>query len=451
MMSHSLLASHLSQANLKTVVSSCGLPTPQYCFIIFFMSSFAAASRALSTTSSALPRPALRGVVFDMDGTLTVPNLDFKEMYARCGVPMSEDLLTALSSMSDANRAEASRHIEEMEAEAASTMVLAKGVLECAKWLSDHEIPMALVTRNTKSTVDTFYERLWWPKGLGVFNPMVSRDVTDPHLPPKPDPSALQYIAQQWNVQLPSDEIIMVGDSPSNDIGFGRKAGVATALVDTGRRCMEQNSGKINSVASGGADIVVDTLAMLPQHLWQKYTITTGPFGEDSNLHKYKTPVPSLKSCVLAAEGNLLALRELPAHEFDAVDQYGNSAIIYAANNGHLEIIKFLMTQEGVDLNRRGYLGNTALSRAARSGHADIIRALMTNDKLDPNIPNDKWQYPLHFAAFKKKPDAVDALIAGGANLLSLDRKGRTPAEDTSDRDIKTKLIHAREMYLKEN
>ena len=37
---------------------------------------------AMSTAS----RPALRGVVFDMDGTLTKPNLDFTEMYRRCGV-----------------------------------------------------------------------------------------------------------------------------------------------------------------------------------------------------------------------------------------------------------------------------------------------------------------------------------------------------------------------------
>ena len=28
-------------------------------------------------------RPVLRGVIFDMDGTLTKPNLDFTEMYRR--------------------------------------------------------------------------------------------------------------------------------------------------------------------------------------------------------------------------------------------------------------------------------------------------------------------------------------------------------------------------------
>ena len=52
---------------------------------------------ALST--SAASRPVLRGVVFDMDGTLTRPNLDFSEMYRRCGVPMSADILEAVAAM----------------------------------------------------------------------------------------------------------------------------------------------------------------------------------------------------------------------------------------------------------------------------------------------------------------------------------------------------------------
>ena len=96
--------------------------------LVLVMSSFAAVAtkRALSSTAASVSRPVLRGVVFDMDGTLTVPNLDFNEMYARCGVPMSEDLLTAIAVMSESNRAEANRHIEDMEAEAARTMVLAK-------------------------------------------------------------------------------------------------------------------------------------------------------------------------------------------------------------------------------------------------------------------------------------------------------------------------------------
>ena len=81
--------------------------------------------RHLSTTPlprlrgvvSTTPLPRLRGVVFDMDGTLTVPNLDFTEMYSRCNVPINEDLLEAISQMTTENAKKANDVIDEMEEE----------------------------------------------------------------------------------------------------------------------------------------------------------------------------------------------------------------------------------------------------------------------------------------------------------------------------------------------
>ena len=47
----------------------------------------------------------------------------------------------------------------------------------------------------------------------------------------------------------------MVGDSPSNDVVFGKRAGVGTALLDTGRAHLEGGG-------ESGADIVVDSLSL---------------------------------------------------------------------------------------------------------------------------------------------------------------------------------------------
>ena len=44
-------------------------------------SHLAAVSRSSGMATAS--RPVLRGVIFDMDGTLTKPNLDFTEMYRR--------------------------------------------------------------------------------------------------------------------------------------------------------------------------------------------------------------------------------------------------------------------------------------------------------------------------------------------------------------------------------
>jgi FMN phosphatase YigB (HAD superfamily) len=78
-------------------------------------------------------------------------------------------------------------------------------------------------------------------------------------MPNKPDPALFHHITGKWRID-PAD-VIMVGDSPANDVAFGRAAGAATVLVDIGRRYLED--GKSNAVA----DIVVDKLMDLPRHL----------------------------------------------------------------------------------------------------------------------------------------------------------------------------------------
>jgi hypothetical protein len=47
------------------------------------------------------------GVIFDMDGTLTVPILDFVEMRRRAGVREGQDILHAVSLMEEGPRAAA--------------------------------------------------------------------------------------------------------------------------------------------------------------------------------------------------------------------------------------------------------------------------------------------------------------------------------------------------------
>ena len=63
----------------------------------------------------------------------------------------------------------------------------------------------------------------------------------------------------------------MVGDSPSNDVAFGRAAGARTALLDSGRRVAVEGG------ADGGADVVVDTLAALPGEIWVRGFVSRLP------------------------------------------------------------------------------------------------------------------------------------------------------------------------------
>ena len=375
------------------------------------------AARGLSTSS----RRPLRGVVFDLDGTLTVPNLDFKLMYERCGVDPKEDILEAIGNMPDAEAATAAAIVEEMEEEGRRTLELTQGAREFAEWLARQGIPTALVTRNTRATIDHLHATLW--KGLPPFSPAISRDDS---YEPKPHPAALEAILATWGV-LP-EEVVMVGDSPANDVVFGKKAGVATALVDSGRRFTEGGSDE-------GASMVVENIAALAARFHERFELPKA--GE---LQKYDVPAPGSDAAKAAAAGDLARLEACDG--VAAPDASGNTPLIWAADSGAADCVPYL--RDRCDVNHRGYLGATAVCRAARKGNLDALQLLLKADGVDVNAPNDKMQSPLHFAAFKRNRACVDALLAAGASTYVLDRKGRTPAEDTAEDEIRAAILAAR-------
>eukprot|EP00937_MAST-01D_sp_MAST-1D-sp2_P004771 g4771.t1 len=167
----------------------------------------------------------------------------------------------------------------------------------------------------------------------------------------------------------------------------------------------------------------------------------------DGALRKYAAPQPISPAAVAAAKGDTGALRGMPEAALREVGTDGNTALIWAADGGHAETLRFLLQprRAAADVNRRGYLGNTALARACRQGHLEAVRALLATPGCDPNVCNDKLQYPLHFAAFQRHAGVVRAMLESGlCDTLVLDRKGRTPAEDTKDAGIRSMIIASR-------
>ena len=325
--------------------------------------------------------PVLRGVIFDMDGTLTKPNLDFGEMYRRCGIDPAQDILESIAQMphrEDQERAFAI--IEEIEEEGRRTLELMKGAKELISWLDSNGIPMAIVTRNTKRTTDVLTEKLLPPPLGAHFHPIITRDSG---FPPKPDPTAMNEIARQWGVTLPSESLLMVGDSVSNDVAFGRKAGIRTALLDSGRRYQEELQGKLDDNKSKNQEqfqppFVTDTLWGLARQLWLHYHID-GPLGTSTvgGLSKVvPAPEPSQsKLGIAAALGDLVELRALleggaDVNEVDVPN--GNTALIWATERNQSDAVRLLLSHPEIDVNHRGYLSSTAVCRAARRGYGEF-------------------------------------------------------------------------------
>mmetsp|Transcript_25555 Transcript_25555/g.29189 ORF Transcript_25555/g.29189 Transcript_25555/m.29189 type:complete len:197 (-) Transcript_25555:28-618(-) len=190
----------------------------------------------------------------------------------------------------------------------------------------------------------------------------------------------------------------------------------------------------------------------------------------DGTLIKFPTPKPTSPAAIAASTGDIKTLSSPEMKPSLWVqDEHGNIPLVWAADKGHADALKYLLehiqtnTKDDISnkststsdsssgiINTRGYLGNTALGRAARGGHSECVKLLLERNEIDPNIANEKKQYPLHFAAFKKHPEVVNVFLESGkCDTRVLDRKGRTPAEDTRVDEIREMILKYRASLVK--
>jgi len=162
-----------------------------------------------------------RAILFDMDGTLTAPMLDFPRIKREMGIG-SRPILEALAEMSSTDRAAAETVLLRHEQQAAMESSLNHGCEELLDWLKARSMPTALITRNSRLSVTTVLAR----HGLS-FDVLVTRD--DGRF--KPDPEPLLLACRKLGVE--PDDAWMVGDG-QYDVEAGLAAGVRTVWVSHG-------------------------------------------------------------------------------------------------------------------------------------------------------------------------------------------------------------------------
>ena len=160
-------------------------------------------------------------VVFDMDGTLTVSNLDFDGIREEAGIPAGRPILEFLEEASHPERQRAERVLNTHEGRAIRNCRLRSGVLVLLDALRQAGMKLGLLTRNSRHSVDLLLDRF----SLS-FDCCVTRD----DAPPKPSPEPVLKIARCVGVQ-PS-ETLMVGDYKF-EMQAGRAAGARTAFLET--------------------------------------------------------------------------------------------------------------------------------------------------------------------------------------------------------------------------
>ena len=109
-------------------------------------------------------------------------------------------------------------------------------------------------------------------------------------------------------------------------------------------------------------------------------------------------------------------------------DTYNRTPLWYAAYNGHENVIKVLLGENGVDPDCKDNYGRTPLSWAAEKGHEVVVKQLLANDRVNPNFKDPfHRQTALWRAADKGHEKVVKLLLKEGVDPDCKDKYGQTP------------------------
>jgi HAD superfamily hydrolase (TIGR01509 family) len=170
-----------------------------------------------------MPLMVPQAILFDMDGTLTRPMLDFAAIKAEMEIG-DRAILEAMAAMSPAERQRCETILDRHEEEAAEQSELNEGCRQTLDYLRHRGLRTALITRNSGRSVETVLAR----HGL-QFDCVIARETCAP----KPHPAPLVLACETLSVTM--RHAWMVGDG-RYDIEAGRAAGAWTIWISHGQR-----------------------------------------------------------------------------------------------------------------------------------------------------------------------------------------------------------------------
>ena len=171
----------------------------------------------------------IKGVLFDFDGTLTLPGaLDFPAIRREMNCPQDIPILEWLETVPAERKPPLMKILESAEEKAAEESLPNVGAEECLLTLRDKGVLLGIITRNSLPSVRVALERFETVRLLD-FSTVITRDDSLP----KPHPDGVHKACERMG--LAASELMVVGDFRF-DVIAGKAAGACTVLLTNGRR-----------------------------------------------------------------------------------------------------------------------------------------------------------------------------------------------------------------------